>query len=46
MTDEEFKREVQDLVDMLNSLRLIRDKGRRQWLKAYIRLQLRNLQQD
>lgn len=34
MTDEEFEREVSDLVEMLKSLRLIKDKGRKRWLKA------------
>lgn len=33
MTDEEFKREAQDLIEMLGSLRLIKDKGRRRWLE-------------
>ena len=46
MTDEEFKREVQDLIEMLNHLRLIKDKGRRRWLKAEIRVQLRALIKD
>lgn len=40
MTDEEFEKEVQDLVDMLNSLHLIKDKGRTKWLKREIREQL------
>lgn len=40
MTDEEFKKEVQDLVEMLNSLRLIKDKGQTKWLKREIREQL------
>ncbi|MDE6235334.1 MAG: hypothetical protein K2M56_06255 [Muribaculaceae bacterium] len=39
MTDEEFKKEVEDLVDMLNSLRRIKDKGRTKWLKREIREQ-------
>ena len=46
MTDEEFQREVEALVDLLNSLRLIRDKGRKQWLKAAIRTQMRMLLRD
>lgn len=46
MTDEEFKREVQDLVDMLNLLRLIKDKSRKRWLKVEIRNQLRLLLKD
>lgn len=40
MTDEEFKKEVQDLVEMLNILHLIKDKGRTKWLKREIRAQL------
>lgn len=39
MSEEEFKKEVQDLVAMLNNLRLIKDKGRRRWLKAEIIIQ-------
>ncbi len=46
MTDEDFEREVQDLVEMLNNLRRIKDKGRRQWLKAEIRAQLVKLTKD
>lgn len=46
MSDEEFKREVQGLVELLSSLRLIRDKGRRRWLKVEIRNQLRLLLKD
>lgn len=37
MSDEEFAKEVADLVDLLNSLRLIKDKGRAKWLRAEIR---------
>ena len=33
MTDEEFKKEVQDLVEMLNILHLIKNKGRTKCLK-------------
>ena len=40
MTDEELKKEVQDLVEMLNSLHLIKDKGRARWLKREIRAHL------
>lgn len=40
MTDEEFRKEVSDLVDMLNNLHLIRDTGRTKWLKREIRAQL------
>jgi hypothetical protein len=46
MTDEEFRKEVQDLVDMLNHLRLIKDKSRKRWLKVEIRNQLRLLLSD
>lgn len=46
MTDEEYQKEVKDLVDMLNCLRRIMDKGRRKWLKAEIRIQLRILMKD
>ena len=46
MTDEEFKKEVDDLVEMLNTLRLIKDKGRTKWLKREIRYQLIKLTQD
>lgn len=40
MTDEEFKNELQDLVAMIENLRLITDRGRQRWLKAEIRAQL------
>lgn len=40
MTDEEFEKEVKDLVEMLNSLHLIKDKGLTKWLKREIRAQL------
>ena len=46
MTDEEFKREVESLVENLNTLRLIKDKGRRRWLKREIRSQLIGLMKD
>lgn len=46
MDEEEFKREIKDLVDMINNLRLIKDKGRRRWLKTIIREQLRILIKD
>lgn len=46
MTDEDFKKEVQDLVDMLNTLRLIKDKGRKGWLKREIRRQLQIILKD
>lgn len=37
MPDEEFEKEVKDLVDMLNCLHRITDKGRTKWLKIEIR---------
>jgi hypothetical protein len=40
VTDEEFQRDVNDLVEMLNDFRLIKDKGRKKWLKAELRNQL------
>jgi len=43
MSDEEFEKEVKDLVEMLNNLRRIKDKGRKSWLKAEIKEQLRRL---
>lgn len=46
MTDEEFEREVSDLVEMLKNLRLIKDKGRKRWLKAEIRYQIVRLTKD
>lgn len=46
MTDDEFEREVQGLVEMLSHLRLIKDKGRKRWLKAEIRAQLSVLLKD
>lgn len=46
MSDEDYKKEVQDLVAMLNNLRLIKDRGRKRWLKAEIRNQLRVLMKD
>lgn len=46
MTDEEFEKEVSDLVEMLRNLRLIKDKARRPWLKAAIKEQLRILMKD
>lgn len=46
MTDDDYLKEVKDLVDMLNSLRLIKDKGQRKWLKAEIRHQLTKLLRD
>lgn len=46
MSDEEFKKETKDLVEMLNNLRLIKDKGLRPWLKVEIKEQLRKLLKD
>lgn len=46
MTDEEFKKEVEDLVEMLNNLRRIRDRGLKKWLKAEARRQLQLLLKD
>ena len=40
MTDEEFEKEVRDLVEMLNNLHRIKDKGLTKWLKREIRAQL------
>lgn len=37
MTDEEYKKEVNDLSEMLYNLRRIKDKGRTKWLKREIR---------
>lgn len=43
MTDDEFKKGVEELKEMLESLRLIRDRDRRKWLKTEIRYQLNQL---
>lgn len=40
MSDEEFEKEVTDLVDMLNNLHRIRNRGLTKWLKREIREQL------
>jgi hypothetical protein len=40
MTDEEFKKEVEDLIEMLKNFRRIKDKGLKKWMKAVIRNQL------
>lgn len=40
MTDEEFEKEVRDLVEMLNNLHKIKNKGLTKWLKNEIRAQL------
>lgn len=46
MTDEDFEREVESLVENLYNLRLIKDKGRRPWLKKIIRAQVAVLLKD
>ncbi|MBP3534490.1 MAG: hypothetical protein J6J53_00600 [Muribaculaceae bacterium] len=46
MTDEEFQNGLQSMVEMLLNFRLIQDRGRRRWLKAEIRNQLRLLLTD
>lgn len=46
MTDEELEKEVKDLVEMLNNLRRIKDKGRKRWLKSEIKEQLRKILKD
>lgn len=43
MTDDEFEKEVNDLVEMLNDLRLIKDKGLTKWLTREIRDQLNKI---
>lgn len=43
MSDEEFKKEVEDLVEMLNNLHHIRDKGLTKWLKREIKARLINI---
>lgn len=40
MTDEEFKKEVEDLVEMLNNFHRIKDNGLTKWLKREIREQM------
>ena len=40
MTDDEFEKEVRDLVEMLNHLHRIKDKSLTKWLKREIRDQL------
>lgn len=37
MTDEEFEKELEDLMELFRDLRLIKDRGRKQWLRAVIR---------
>ncbi|MBP3534492.1 MAG: hypothetical protein J6J53_00610 [Muribaculaceae bacterium] len=43
MTDEEFESEKSALNSMLDNLRLIKDKGRRQWLIREIRTMVNEL---
>lgn len=43
MSDEEFKKEVEDLIEMLNNLHRIRDKGLTKWLKREIKSRLINI---
>ena len=43
MSDEEFEKEVKDLVEMLAGLHRIRDKGLTKWLKREIREQVRKI---
>lgn len=43
MTDEEFEREKKALVELLDSLRLIKDKGRKGWLIREIRIIINQL---
>lgn len=40
MSDEEFKKEVKDLVEMLDNLHQIRDRNLTKWLKREIRAQM------
>ena len=46
MTDEQYEKEVDDLAGMLLSLRLIKDKERRKWLKKEIIIQVKTLIAD
>ena len=46
LEDSEFEKEVDDLVAMLHSFRLIQDKGRKQYLKREIRTILNLLLRD
>ncbi len=43
MSDEEFEKEVKDLVEMFADLHRIRDKGLTKWLKREIREQVRKI---
>lgn len=46
MTDEEFKKELEELNSMLESLRRIRDREQRRKFKAEIRIQLNRVMRD
>ena len=46
MEDEVFKKELQELTAMLESLRLIKDRGQRRMFKAEIRVQLERAMKD
>lgn len=46
MTDEDFKKGLDDLTEMIAILRRIKDRSRRKWLKADIRFLLRELMKD
>lgn len=43
MSDENFKKEVEDMVEMIYILRRIKDRDQRKWLKREIRAQLTKL---
>lgn len=43
MDNEEFERKIEDLAEMLKSLRLIKDRGRKRWLKTEIKASLKEL---
>ena len=46
MEDEEFKKELNELNQMLKSLRLIKDREHRRRFKAEIRVQLTRVMKD
>lgn len=46
MTDEEYEKEIEDLTEMLRDLRLIKDRGRKRWLKAEIRVLMNTILRD
>lgn len=43
MTDEEFKKEVSDLMELLESHHRIRDKSLTKWIKREIRYKINSL---